>query len=100
MVSFDPEQRMHELQTMHEQILKVSSDQLNTEHYPDLAKYDFSTFQAMDEVEDFFDEYTYKLETTGSNKTKVSAHSRRNRKKKGRGPVDKGTPLETQIHRE
>ena len=49
-----------------------------------MQAYDFNTFQAMDEVEDFFDECTFTIEE------KKQTSSKRNKKKK---KAEKGTPI-------
>ena len=54
---------MKEIHEINETLIKIRAGKfLESEDYQNLNTYDFNTFQAMDEVEDFFDEYTYKLE--------------------------------------
>ena len=53
---------MREVQEMHAQMLCIRNGKFKFDEYDELEKYDFSTFQAMDEVEDFFDDYTFKIE--------------------------------------
>lgn len=61
--NFDPQQRMKEIHEINESLIKIKAGKFfEDEDYQNLNSYDFSTFQAMDEVEDFFDEFTYKLE--------------------------------------
>lgn len=44
-------------------MIKIRADKFfENEDFQNLNTYDFNTFQAMDEVEEFFDEFTYKIE--------------------------------------
>ena len=66
---------------MHEQLISIKSGKFNE---PSLETYAFDTFQAMDEVEEFFEDYTFKIDEA----TKVKGAknvSRKNRKHKKKG---------------
>jgi hypothetical protein len=78
LIPFNPEERMREVQEMHAQMLSIRNGKFLGEEFNDLEKYDFNTFQAMDEVEDFFDDYTFKIDSTKQS----SKQKRQARKKK------------------
>ena len=50
---------MREICEINETLLKIRAGKFVEPE--GLEQYDFNTFQAMDEVEDFFDDYTYQI---------------------------------------
>ena len=62
-MNFNPTQRITEIHEINETLIKIKAGKfLEHEDFQNLNTYDFNTFQAMDEVEDFFDDYTFPIQ--------------------------------------
>jgi hypothetical protein len=60
MQRFDPNERMTEIHEINETLILIrAGNLLQNGGFQNFEKYDFNTFQAIDEVEDFFENNTY-----------------------------------------